>query len=323
MYRHKETSNESFLKYAEILEHFGVENHSFCLNLINEDLKNVNPFDPDLTDEQKKAITEEAKNNPWYYFREIVRVPVHGRDEAVPFEAKDLWMSAMYSVFQGKDHYMFAPRQRGRSLTSDLLSAYIGGFLGYRTATIVTTSKMTEYSYERICKLIDLQPKYLYENTGFSWKVHIDTDAVYESSEMDNFVHSCMFNNFNHGGFSVAYIQNGKADLIYKGYLEDGLDFISLEDVQYQRVVNDTLNFIAQADRDTVRRKGTKRFGNLYTVPMENESRTKSTWHQLLSMTSGAGYWDRSFYEDRIQFNATWRMEPFTDDDIKRLAYFC
>ena len=40
---------------------------------------NVDPFDEDnLTEIQKVKIRLEIQNNPWYFLREIVRIPVSG-----------------------------------------------------------------------------------------------------------------------------------------------------------------------------------------------------------------------------------------------------
>lgn len=326
MYKHTETTNTSFITYAANLEHFGIKNHSFCLNLKNEDLKDVDPYDPNLTQEQKQAILEECKVNPWYFFREIVRINTATSPEPVKLEMNDMFAAAAYSILNGRDHYMFSPRQRGRSLIADVLGTYIGGFLGHRTVDIQANPKLRDHKFNRIEHLISLQPDYLYNKEGYSWAVHVEmklgAGESWESSDLDIVMSHCHFTNYNDGGFSTAYIANGKEDVIFKGYLNKGVDFVVLEDVQYQRAIHETLNFIVALDKDCVERCGVKRFGNLYTVPMENESRTKSMWHQILSMTSGAGYWDRSFVEDRIHFNATWRMEPMTDKDILNMARF-
>ena len=62
-----ETKNKSFLKVAKEI------NQTFMLELKNEKLKDVDPFDPKIRREDKMAVLLECTINPWYYLREIVR----------------------------------------------------------------------------------------------------------------------------------------------------------------------------------------------------------------------------------------------------------
>ena len=70
---HYSTTNQSFIKMSVILEDLGIKNNTFMLNLIDEDLLDIDPFSKDLTLIQKAKIINEIVNNPWYYYREIVR----------------------------------------------------------------------------------------------------------------------------------------------------------------------------------------------------------------------------------------------------------
>ena len=56
---HYETKNDSFLKIAKKLHDMGVKNCLFMLSLFNKSLIDVDPYDPNLTDEQKQAIAIE------------------------------------------------------------------------------------------------------------------------------------------------------------------------------------------------------------------------------------------------------------------------
>ena len=44
--------------------------------LYDEDLKGVDPHDPNLTKEYKLKIIIESQKNPWYFIREVMRIPV-------------------------------------------------------------------------------------------------------------------------------------------------------------------------------------------------------------------------------------------------------
>src|SRR5574344_1994395 len=73
---HTSTKNESFVRMHHILKKMGIVNNAFFLALKDKDLLDINPFDPEhLTTEEVAKITYEIKINPWYYFREILRIP--------------------------------------------------------------------------------------------------------------------------------------------------------------------------------------------------------------------------------------------------------
>jgi len=54
----------------------GISNCAFHLALLNPQLEEVDPHSVDLDLRTKALILEECKNNPWYFFREIVRVSI-------------------------------------------------------------------------------------------------------------------------------------------------------------------------------------------------------------------------------------------------------
>lgn len=78
-YIQSNTTNESFIQMYKILSSLGIKNNRFFLKLYDKDLMNIDPFDEDnLTEIQKVKIRLEIQHNPWYFLREIVRIPVSG-----------------------------------------------------------------------------------------------------------------------------------------------------------------------------------------------------------------------------------------------------
>lgn len=69
-----EKKNEYYLyrarRNAEMFAHKDIKG---WVPVANEELKGIDPYSPDLTDEQKLAITEECKENPWYFFSMVYR----------------------------------------------------------------------------------------------------------------------------------------------------------------------------------------------------------------------------------------------------------
>lgn len=115
------TKNVSWLRLASVYRSMGVKNHAFILALVNPQLQGIDPYDPFLTMEQMAMIALECKINPWYFFREVARVPGTGTDEAGMFEANRGLIAAYWLFF---NHIMFLwimIRQTGKSFGIDML----------------------------------------------------------------------------------------------------------------------------------------------------------------------------------------------------------
>ena len=70
---HYNTKNVSFLKVAKILKDKGIKNYAFFLVLYDESLADVDPYDENLTDDQKNRIIIECTKNPWYFLDRTVK----------------------------------------------------------------------------------------------------------------------------------------------------------------------------------------------------------------------------------------------------------
>ena len=72
------TKNLSFIQTSKDLANLGVKNNKFFLKLYDKELLGVNPYSPSITQEQIKRIIIECVRNPWYYLRELARIPASG-----------------------------------------------------------------------------------------------------------------------------------------------------------------------------------------------------------------------------------------------------
>jgi hypothetical protein len=115
------TRNTSFVRLASVYRSMGIENHAFILALVNKDLVGVDPFDPNLTLEQMGAIALESKINPWYFFREVARVPGKGTSRAVYLEANRGNICLFWCFFNHIMIFLIQIRQTGKSLSTDIL----------------------------------------------------------------------------------------------------------------------------------------------------------------------------------------------------------
>ena len=63
---HTSTKNQSFIDLANIYKKMGIKNYYFHLQLHDRRLEFVDPYDPNLTQEQKIWIAAECAINPFY-----------------------------------------------------------------------------------------------------------------------------------------------------------------------------------------------------------------------------------------------------------------
>lgn len=163
-----DTSNQSFLRMAAIYRKMGVKNCIFHLALLQPELKGVDPHSDDLTDEQKVMIDMECRYNPWYYFREVVRIPAVAGPEPVKFIANRGNIALIWAFFCNIDFALIQPRQTGKSVSTDTLMVYLL-FVGLTNTTINLLTKddsLRRTNISRLKEIRDLIPGYLVDRTG-------------------------------------------------------------------------------------------------------------------------------------------------------------
>jgi len=161
---HIQTKNRSFVEYAAKLKRMGIKNHAFPLALINPLLKDVDPHDEEnLTLEEKSMILEEIKINPWYYFREIVRIPAKASVNANPLQANRGNIALYWSFFNHITTLLIQPRQTGKSVSTYSLHAGILSFWAHNSDITLLTKDDTLRSaaVEAVKEIIGEFPSYL------------------------------------------------------------------------------------------------------------------------------------------------------------------
>lgn len=127
------TKNISFLQTSKDLESLGVKNNKFFLKLYDHRLVGVDPYDPLISQENIKRVIIECFRNPWYYLREIARIPEQGAalgpGSGTPFQLHRGNLAAIYCFLHNINFYMLIPRQCGKtqSVISILTWTYLFG----------------------------------------------------------------------------------------------------------------------------------------------------------------------------------------------------
>jgi hypothetical protein len=158
-----QTTNKSFLHLAQLYESMGIKNNVFHLSLLNPSLQGVDPFSPHLTVAQKIDIGFECSQNPWYFFREVLRVPPQSGPNPVRLRANRGNIGLYWSFFNHIDAALIQPRQTGKSVSTDGLMTNIT----YMSTDNTTTTMITKdnvlrcKNVERLKRIRDLLPPYL------------------------------------------------------------------------------------------------------------------------------------------------------------------
>lgn len=119
------TKNTSFLRMSQLYATMGVKNNAFHLALFDQGLKGIDPHKYDSSRELQLRIALEAKDNYWYYLRELVKAPAVAGAGNRPFIANRANLAASWLFFNHVAPYIVQPRQTGKSFFSNTMGTYL------------------------------------------------------------------------------------------------------------------------------------------------------------------------------------------------------
>ena len=119
------TKNESFLLTAKELKEIGIKNWYFMLEVKypNMGVQDIDPYSPDITPEEIGKILIECKNNPWFFFRDVLRVPVRGSG-TLPLYLHRAGCAAIWCWLNSFDFELVQPRQTYKTTVLTGIMAY-------------------------------------------------------------------------------------------------------------------------------------------------------------------------------------------------------
>lgn len=150
---HWETKNDSFLKMAALYKKMGIQNYYFHLALMQPELRNVDPHDPNLDDNTKALIYTECLNNPWYYIREVIRIKA---GDLIPFKANRGNIALIWLFLNHIDMFLIQPRQTGKSTSTDALMTWLI-FFGCYNINIQLITKDAKLRTDNILRLKEMR----------------------------------------------------------------------------------------------------------------------------------------------------------------------
>lgn len=170
IYYHMSTNNKSFLEMHKFLEDSGISNNKFMLVLLDPDLARIDPHDPNLSRQAKTKVLRECLYNPWYFFREVVRIPDSGQATGVKFELSRGNLALIFCLMLNLNTFLEQPRQTGKTISSLCWYLYLFNF-GTANAEMSFLNKKLEDSklnLQRIREIRELLPPYLKMDQAFA-----------------------------------------------------------------------------------------------------------------------------------------------------------
>ena len=258
------TKNKSFIEVHNDLKKLGVENNKFFLRIYDEALMDIDPYALILPVEIQARIILECIRNPWYFLREVCRIPVDGMPicpgGGVPFKADRNNIATWYCFINGIDHYSSKPRQQGK--TQDALAkcnyAYHFGSL---SSTILLANRdftLNKMNLSRIKTQRDLLPLYL------QMKVSINNETVKIEKEQSNVL--SMTNPVNHNKIQLlpSANQDGKAQGVGRGYTASIIMYDEFDWMANNIAVRDATAFTYRTAADVAAANGSL-YGRIFT----------------------------------------------------------
>lgn len=158
------TKNGSFLLTAKELKELGYKNWYFMLEVKYPNLKvqDMDPYDPNITPEDIGKLLVECKHNPWFFFREVLHIPVRGAG-SVPLYLHRAGLAAIWCWFHSIDFELVQPRQTYKTTVITGIMAY-NLLFEYRNCDIPYMHKTEKRCIDNVGILRDYimaLPKYL------------------------------------------------------------------------------------------------------------------------------------------------------------------
>ena len=161
------TKNRSFIALYKDLKKLGIRNNKFFLILYDQDLRLIDPYSPLLPKDMQLKVYLECLINPWYFLREILRIPEAGKPIEIHggtrYRIDRSNLSCWYLYLNGVDHYQSKPRQQGK--TQDCVAKFLYAYLfGAMSSDILFFNKDQDQAnmnlYRMKCQR-DMLPSYL------------------------------------------------------------------------------------------------------------------------------------------------------------------
>lgn len=157
------TQNTSFLEFSSLLIKLNVKNNLFPLQLLQPELSGLDPLAPDFPVELRELVAVELKFNPFYFWREIFRLPPQSGMVPDKLQANRACISYYWSLCNHIDYFQQQIRQTGKSVCADGWSEWPTYFGAENMEMLLITKddQLRRINIARLQKMRTYFPKWL------------------------------------------------------------------------------------------------------------------------------------------------------------------
>ncbi|ALN97877.1 terminase large subunit [Bacillus phage vB_BpuM-BpSp] len=273
------TSNLSFLKMSKKLKDLGIKNNKFFLRLEDETLSGVDPYSPNLTNDQKIRIQVEVMRNFWYYLREVVRIPETGG--SIPFQLHRGNLSQMFLMELNVNIFEVLPRQNGKTIGAVCRYVWVVNFGTTNTKMVFSNKQLgdSKLNLKRFNDITDLLPSYL--------KGHFNP-----KKDTNNVTSFFCDKNKNSIDVIPSPISEEQADKLGRGLTIPIIWYDELAFLKYNDTVTASAGPALGKAAESARRNGTP-YGQLITTTPND-------------LDSASGSFAYSIMKDAVPFDEAW-----------------
>lgn len=158
---HTTTRNTAFLQMHKTLKKNGIKNNKFFLRLYDKKLLRVDPFAKNLSPENKGRILKEIRRNPWYYYREVVRVLVPGGTKRFAIHRGNL--ALLWCIHNNINHAIELPRQHFKTISTVCAFSWIYCFGTTETQMLFSNKELgdSQLNVKRLKDIISKLPRWM------------------------------------------------------------------------------------------------------------------------------------------------------------------
>lgn len=303
------TVNRSFVDLAYKYKSMGIKNYFFHLVLIDKTLQGVDPYNPYLPLDVKVKIANECRINPWYFFREVFRLPSQGSLTPDRLRANRGNIGTYWLYFNHIDVALVQPRQTGKSVGADGINTYVTQIAG-RKATFSLITKdhdLRGKNVQRLKDIRDLLPSYL---NPFDKRKDTNNQIGLTAKLYENNVFTGVAQNDEASALNLGRGSTSESNQIDEG------PFCNLI-----HVTMDAFLSSANAARENAAANGAF-YGNIFTTTA-GKLDTKEGKYLHDMFTSGMTFDERKLFDAGDQATAEKIVERHTKVNGKPMVYIC
>ena len=266
----------------------GVSNHKFMLTLYRKELEDVDVHAEGIPDEIKLLALTECRINPWYFFREVVRIPIPGGETR--FELHLGNMALIYCALQNLNVIEVLPRQHYKTISSICIFLYLYD-IATSNSKMIFSNKEQKDSRLNLARLKDIRrllPQWLIRSHKK------DTDNV-------NSIRSHHPNNMNSIEAMSTANDEESADKLGRGLTTPNVWFDEFAFLKYNDIIYEAASPAAMQASIDAKRMGKPHFKLITTTPNN------------IDIPSGSYCW--SMIEDAAEFHT--RLYDKNADGLK------